>query len=181
MRYKIWRVLFADSKIVYNKCAYDKDLTIERSQITQSCCLAYLDAFNLPWSQTTIKYIDCLPAPNNAALKEEFAASVLCRKLFPGLELELIDKRRASHIPRMLDVRGLRYFAPLEEVLIGPFCLDLRYLFAIPELNYHNADAVDLDELLLQVFIGWNSPTSRWAQYELGLFLLALVLRRNRK
>jgi hypothetical protein len=181
VRTKIWRLLFADSKIVYNKCAYDRDLTTERYQITQTCRFAYLDAFNLLWSNTTIKYIGCVPAPNNAGLKEQFAASVACRKLVPRLELELVHPKKAAWENRILQVSGLRYFAPLEEVLIGPFRLEHTNISTMPVLQYRNADAIGSDQLLLNIIVNWVRPGFGSIRYELGEHLPALLLRRNRR
>ena len=131
VRNQIWRLLFKDSKVVYKKCFFNQALSTERYQIVHTCRSAYQETFDLLWSHTVMNYIDCIPAPNSAGLKEQFAVSAPCRKLIPRLEIDCDLTATGEWPPRYrfsyLDLRGLRYFAPLREVWIRPFSTSAQF------------------------------------------------------
>ena len=185
VRNKIWFLLFANSNVVYNKCLYDEDLSTERYQVVHSCRFAYLDAFTLLWLHTKMTYLDCIPRPNSVGMKEQLNASAPCRRLITRLELGF----NSTNVLELSDLRGLRYFAPLKEVSIGPIILDARDVSNIraARLNYSNIDNAGADDLLHEALIKWLPG---WEQYGyghytserlLGAFVRNLMLRRNRK
>jgi hypothetical protein len=185
VRNKIWFLLFADSNVVYNKCLYDADLSTERYQVVHSCRFTYLDAFTLLWSHTKITYLDCIPRPSFFGMKEQLTASAPCRKLITRLEFEL----GSTAAWQLHDLRGLRYFAPLKEVSIGPIILDAHAINHVRAagLDYSNIDNAGADDLLHEALIKWL-PGSEWYCYGhhnnsrlLGACVRNLMLRRNRK
>ena len=174
VRNQIWRLLFKDSRVVYKSCIFNQSLSTERYQIVHTCRFAYQETFALLWSYTAIKYIDCVPAPNSAGLKEQFAASAPCRKLIPRLEIEPVSELR-SPLPEWptLDLRGLRHFAPLKEVWIRPLPPPTAYINAL--FIYGQADFVAEEDLDLQRRI--NESLCRWLGPDVG----RMLDRRNRK
>ena len=134
VRNQIWFLLFADSNVVYNKCLYDGDLSSKRYQVVHSCRFAYLDSFTLLWLHTKITYIDCIPTPNFASLRKQLTASAPCRKLITRLELDF----NSTNSWQLNDLRGLRYFAPLKEVSIGPIFIHSTCLGSLTSTGLHH-------------------------------------------
>ena len=185
VRNKIWFLLFADSNVVYKNCLYDEDLSIERYQVVHSCRFAYLDAFTLLWLHTKITYLDCIPRSNFIGLKELLTASAPCRKLITRLEFEL----GTTAAWQLSNLKGLRYFALLKEVSIGPIILEADTLRTIRAagLDYSNIDNAGADDLLLEALIARiDGSELHWQGHMnsamlLGVSVKNLVLRRKRK
>jgi hypothetical protein len=153
--------------------------------VVHSCRYAYLDTFALFWSHTRIVFVDCIPAPNSTGLREQLAASAPCRKLIPILEFEIRDTRITSH---STDFRGLRHFAHLKEVWIGPVGFNETNIPPINAagLDYSKLAEVRADELLLQALAEWLSSSSGYGPIHITSAtclgsIRDLLFRRNRK
>lgn len=115
VRIQLWRYLPSDSKVVYKDYNHDKSLSADRSQMLLTYGFTYLDTLNQLWSRTTVKYINCVPAPGPGEFSAMFAASAAALKLIPRIEIE----GEFGNDDTDCDLQGIRYFAPLKELAIS--------------------------------------------------------------